>query len=97
MLKHIIFIAFLVVFALKSVAQHMPDESLDEPELQTQLVLKFAPLSLLDFYSALQMALEYRVGKVSSIQVEAGYILPLLPKDTGYTWLSIEGRIPVLF
>lgn len=72
------------MLALNSVAQQTPDESLDEEGLQTRLVLKFAPLSLLDFYSALQMALEYRVGKVSSIQVEGGYVLPLLPKDTGY-------------
>lgn len=62
----------------------MPEDDAGQEMLQTRMVLKFAPLSLVDFYSAIQFALEYRIGKVSAIQLEAGYITPLLPKDTSF-------------
>lgn len=49
----------------------------EEPELQTRTILKFAPLSLLDIYSSIQFAVEQKVGAKTSLQIEAGYILPI--------------------
>lgn len=49
----------------------------EEPELQTKTILKFAPLSLLDIYSSIQFAVEQKVGAKTSLQLEAGYILPI--------------------
>lgn len=53
----------------------------EEPELRTRTVLKFAPLSLLDIYSSVQFAVEQKVGARTSLQLEAGYILPINLND----------------
>lgn len=47
-------------------------------------VLKFSPLSLLDPLPSVQFALEYQVGRKTSIQHEAGYIINLLYSDPIY-------------
>lgn len=58
-------------------SQSLNDSLPQKETLNPRIILKWAPLSLIDIYSAVQFALEYRIGGKSAIQAEAGYIFPI--------------------
>jgi hypothetical protein len=42
-----------------------------------RVIIKFAPLSLIDFYSSIQAGVEFRLSPLVGLQTELGYIMPL--------------------
>lgn len=64
-------------------SQAVHDSIQHKERLTPKVILKWAPLSLIDIYSAVQFALEYRIGGRSTVQGEAGYIFPINILESG--------------
>lgn len=80
----IIFLLYFFSCSFNVNCQILRDSLSQKETLTPRVILKWAPLSLIDIYSSVQFALEYRIGGKSTVQAEAGYIFPIHISESSF-------------